>query len=301
MQKRINRLASTRKHMLLVATALVASFAAMSAVSPALASAQSQFNEFKECPVANTELEFCFHATTESGSFTIGKRTVPIKYHQVLQGGIIEPEENVQEFVGAKTESNTLPKTAQPVPGGLLDIVAPEFLNKEQKEKFEEAINKGPTGVNAIVELAAPASDIYISEASMEFPEFGPGLVLPVKVRLENAAFLGTKCYIGSNSAPIDIELTTGKSGTLTGNFGTPFFTEDGEILNIVGNKLVNQTFEAPGANGCGLAGGIVEKVVDEAVNGELGIPSKSGTNSATLEGTILQSGAEAVRRYQKG
>jgi hypothetical protein len=300
MQKRINRLASTRKRMLLAATALVAAFAAMSAVSPALASAESQFTKFKECPLKNTELEFCFHGTTESGYFTIGSRTVKIKYPQVLQGGIVEPKPNVQEFVGAANESETLPKTAQPVPGGLLNIVAPEFLNKEQKEKFEEAINKGPTGVNAIIELAAPASDIYISEASLEFPEFGPGLVLPVKVRLENAAFLGSKCYIGSNSAPIEIELTTGTSGSLTGAFGTAFFSEEGEILNIVGNKLVNQTFEAPGANGCGLVGGIVEKVVDEAVNGELGLPAGSGKNSAVLEGTILQAGASAVRRYNE-
>jgi hypothetical protein len=301
MQMRINRLASTRKHMLLVATALVATFAGMSAVSPALASAESQFNSFKECPVKNTELENCFHATTESGSFTIGNRTVKIKYPQVLQGGIIEPEANVQQFVGAVNESETLPKTAQPVTGGLLDIVAPEWLNKEQKEKFEEAVNKGPTGVNAIVELAAPASDIYISEPSLEFPEFGPGLVLPVKIRLENSTFLGSKCYIGSNSAPIEIELTTGKSGTLTGNFGTLYFTEDGEIGNIVDNKLVSQTFEAPGASGCGLAGGIVEKVVDEAVDHELGIPSGAGKNSATLEGTILQAGAAAVIRYREG
>src|SRR5580700_3815768 len=120
MQARINRLASTRKHVLFVATALVASFAAMSAVSPALAAAESQFTAFKECPVKHAELEFCFHATTEKGSFTIGKKTVSIKYPQVLQGGIVEPEENVQEFVGAINESETLPKTAQPVPGGLL-------------------------------------------------------------------------------------------------------------------------------------------------------------------------------------
>jgi hypothetical protein len=300
MQKRNSPLVSVRKRML-VAMALVAAIAAVSAISPALASAESQFTAFKECPLKHAELEFCFHATTESGYFTIGKRTVKIKYPQVLQGGIVEPEENVQEFVGAANESETLPKTAQPVPGGLLDIVAPEFLNKEQKEKFEEAINKGPTGVNAIIELAAPASDIHISEAALEFPEFGPGLVLPVKVRLENSTFLGSKCYIGSNSAPIEIELTTGTSGSLTGAFGTPFFTEDGQILNIIDNKLVNQTFEVPGANGCGLLGGIVEKVVDEAVNGELGIPSGSGTNSAVLEGTILQAGASAVERYNKG
>jgi len=298
MQMRINRLVSTRRQVLFMAMTLVASVAAMSVASPAFATPKGAFEVFKECPVENTELEFCLHATTETGHFTIGKKTVPIKNPVTLQGGIVEPVENYQLFVGAKTESNTLSKTAQPVPGGLLGIVAPEFLNKEQKEKFEEAINKGPTGVNATVELAAPASDIKISEPLMELEE-GTGLELPVKVHLENTLFLGSKCYIGSNTSPIYIPLTTGTSGTLKGKFGTAYFTEKGEILNVIDNSLVNQTFAAPGANGCGLAGGIVEKVVDEAVNAELGIPSGSGTNSAVLEGTILQAGATAVRRSE--
>jgi hypothetical protein len=293
MQKYLNRFAQPRRQTLLVGMALVASVAAMSVVSPAIASAESGFEVFKECPTGNPSVELCLHAKTEGGYFTIGKRTVPIKNPVTLQGGIIEPNEFEQKFVAAKTESNTLSKTAQPVPGGLLDIVAPEYLNKEQKEKFEEAINKGPTGVNATVELAAPASSIFIFEGFL-FAEEGPALILPVKVHLENTIFLGSNCYIGSNSSPIDIELTTGESGKLHGKLGLPFFTEDGEILNIAYNSLVNQTFKAPGANGCGAFG-----LADLAVNAELGLPAeKAGENSAVLEGTLMQATAHAVTKH---
>ncbi len=196
-------LASIRRRMLVVVVALMAPLAALGVAAPALATPTGGFAVFKECPLGHAELEFCLHTETKSGYFTIGKRTVPIKNPVTLQGGIVEPEEFVQEFVGATNESETLSKTAQPVPGGLLGIVAPKVLPKVLREAFEEIINKGPTGVNATVELAAPASSIGISEASLELEE-GPALVLPVKVHLENA-FLGSKCYIGSNAGPIVI------------------------------------------------------------------------------------------------
>jgi hypothetical protein len=292
---KVGRLASIRRRTLVVAVALMAPLAALGVASPALATPTGAFAVFKECPLSHAELEFCLHAETKSGYFTIGKKTVPIKNPVTLQGGVVEPQENVQEFVGANNESETLTKTPQPVPGGLLGIMAPKLLPKFLREEFEEIINKGPTGVNATVELAAPASSIRISEALLELEE-GPALVLPVKVHLENA-FLGSKCYIGSNASPIVIELTTGTSGKLKGKLGTLFFTEKGEILNIVENSLVNQTFAAPGANGCG--GTLLEGLIDPAVNSELGLPSASGTNSAVLEGTILQAGATAVRRSE--
>jgi hypothetical protein len=296
MKKCIRRLTSTRTKTLFVATALVASLAALSVAAPALATPTGEFVVFAECQYNNPEMSACLTGKTESGYFTIGNRKVPIVNPVKLQGGFIENVPNVQKFVGATKESETLTKAAQPVPGGLLNIVAPEFLNKEQKEKFEEAINKGPTGVNATVELAAPATSIYFNETFLEIEE-GPALILPVKVHLENAAFLGSSCYIGSNSNPLIIELTTGASGTVKGKLGRPEFIENEEILRISHNSLVNQTFSAPGATGCGLFKA-VEKIVDEAVNAELGLPAGSGKNTAVLEGTLYQTGAETVREH---
>lgn len=296
MQKGIRRLPRTRTKALFATTALVASFAALSVAAPALATPTGGYEVFKECQYANPEVTACLVGKTESGYFTIGNRKVPIKNTQTLQGGYIEKEPGVQKFVGATKEGETLPKTAQPVPGGLLDILAPEFLNKEQKEKWEEAINKGPTGVNATIELAAPATSIYFNLLYLEIEE-GPALILPVKVHLENTAFLGSSCYVGSNSNPLIIELTTGASGTVKGKLGTPEFLEEEEIIKFNHNSLVNQTFSAPGATGCGLFKS-VEKIVDEAVNAELGLPAGSGKNTAVLEGSLEQTSARAVREH---
>ena len=51
------------------------------------------------------------------------------------------------------------------------------------------------TGVNAILELAKPASEIEISEFNVSAEE-GLALKLPVKVRLESR-LPGSNCYVG--------------------------------------------------------------------------------------------------------
>ncbi len=70
-----------------------------------------------------------------------------------------------EELVAAEN-GETLSKTALYVPGGLLNIVAPEFLNKEQKEKFEKTINEGITGVTETTELAEPASSVRLNSTT---------------------------------------------------------------------------------------------------------------------------------------
>ena len=94
------------------------------------------------------------------------------------------------------------------MPGGLFGIKPPEYLNKEQKEKFEEMINKGLTGVTETTELAKPASAIKLNTTNLIF-ETGVALQLPVKVKLSNV-FLGSSCYVGSEANPIILNLTTG-------------------------------------------------------------------------------------------
>ena len=66
----------------------------------------------------------------DRGEFTIGKRTVPINKTITLQAGLKAiPETEERELVAAEN-GETLSKTALYVPGGLLNILAPEFLNK---------------------------------------------------------------------------------------------------------------------------------------------------------------------------
>ncbi len=207
-----------------------------------------------------------------------------------LQGGAFENESEEVEFVGA-ANGVTLSKTPQPVPGGLLGIVAVGLRPEWLQEWFNEFINNGFTGVQATVELAAPASSITLSTQNLVNQE-GTALGLPSKVKLDNA-LLGSNCYIGSDEAPIQIDFTTGKSGSLEGSVGEITFNESFTLVTISGGRLVNGTFAAPGASGCG---GIFSFVIDPLVDAILGTPSASGKNTAVLEGKLQSANAAAVK-----
>jgi hypothetical protein len=145
----------------------------LAVASPALAAEHhptGNFAPFKDCPLGNASVTQCIIADTSSGEFTVGKKTVPITKTITLQGGTIPVGETGEvTFVGAEN-GETLSKTALPVPGGLFGIKPPEFLNKEQKEKFEEMINKGLTGVTETTELAKPASAIKLNTTNSTPP-----------------------------------------------------------------------------------------------------------------------------------
>jgi hypothetical protein len=294
-------LASIRRRTLVVVVAAMAPLAALGAASPAMAvehHPKGIFAPFADCPLANPSTSNCIFAQTKSGKFTVGKKTVPIVNTITLQGGFSEEGEGsgILKFIAAEN-GETLSKTAQPVPGGLLGILAPSFLPKFLQELFNEFINKGITGVTATTELAAPASSIGLSTENL-IEATGTALSLPVKVKLSNT-FLGESCYIGSNAHPVVIELTTGKTSppppneSIKGSVGT--FEEEDEfnLIRLKNNSLVNNSFAAPGAEGCG---GIFSFLVDPAVNDELGIPSAAGTNTAILSGNLETAVASAVK-----
>ena len=272
---------------LLAVLALTSLFAAVTA-SSAMAAPKGEFAVFEECPTGNAELSGCIAAKAERGSIKFGKQTVPIVHTQTLQGGFIENEEGEFKFVEA-AKGNTLTKTAQKIPGGLLGINCTEITNKTLREACEAVFENKLTAVYATVELAGPASGIYLNEGNLLLEE-GTALGLPTKIKIENPLF-GSSCYIGSNSKPVVVDLTTGKSGTLTGKLGELSSRSEGEILVIKNNSLVNGTVSVPEAAGCGLATGLV--------NEKLGLPSGSGKNLVNLEGTIEQTGAEAARRSE--
>jgi hypothetical protein len=301
MRKRIGRRTSLRTKALFVTASLVASLAAMAVASPAMATPKGEFAVFADCPLKVTGLNACIYATTESGSFTVGKKTVPLVNVQVLQGGLKESSPTTLEFVAA-ADGNTLPKTPQKVPGGLTGLVncteikGSGLLEKALRASCEAIFENGVTGVNASVELAAPAKQIGIDLGNL-LTASGTALSLPTKVHLENP-LLGSACYIGSNSAPIVINLTTGTTSPplpnkpITGSVGELEFVAGG-ILRIHKNSLVNNSFAAPATNGCG---GIFEFLLAPIINSQLGVPSAAGHNTAILNGTLQQAGAEDVK-----
>ncbi len=260
---------------------LIASVAALSAAAPALATPKGGFSVFADCPLSNPSVGACIVATASSGEFTVGAKTVPIKHAITLQGGLIFNEETGAEtFVGA-ADGNTLSKTPQTVPGGLLGI---EGLGGE---------------VTATSELAGAASTIGISTENV-ISEEGTGLALPIKLKLGNP-FLGNSCYGGSNAHPIVIDLTTGTTSPpkpnkpIKGSAGTLSTEEEGAILVVSNNSLVNNSFAAPGVEGCGLIPFFVDPLVDLA----MGVPAGAGHNTAILDGTIKIASAEEVRAHE--
>jgi hypothetical protein len=285
---------------LFIAAALIATMLVpASSATAASHSPTGEFAQFNECPLSRATLFACVYSESNGGFFQIGKKNTPLVNAVILQGGI-EPKVGGEfgefSFFGAEN-GDTLSKTPQPVPGGLLGIEAPGWWPKFLRDLFNETINNGFTGVQATVELAAPATSIRVNTLNIIL-EKGTALSLPVKIKLSNP-FLGSNCYIGSNSSPIVIDFTSGETSPpppnkpIKGSAGTFSTNEAGTLITLSGGQLVNNSFGAPGAKGCG---GFFSFLIDPFVNSLVGLPSPAGTNAAVLEGKLQTADAEAVR-----
>jgi hypothetical protein len=280
----------------LMLSGLVAVVASMAFASVSLGASHHPTGEFKnfgECPLSRATIEWCVYSKSTSGSFTIGNKTVPLVNPVTLQGGYEENAEEKLLFYGAEN-GETLSKSAQPVPGGLLGIKAPTWWPKFIQEWFNGLINEGLTGVTATVELLGPSkglTKINLNTTNLLFEE-GVALVLPARIHLSNA-ILGSSCYLGSESEPVQLNFSSGKSGSLVGNAGEFTHNEEFSFLQFAGGKLVDGTYAAPHTNGCG---GIFSFLVNPLVESILGVPAASGKNSAILEGVIQTGFAKSVK-----
>jgi hypothetical protein len=281
----------------LMLSGVVAALGMLVFASVSLASSHhptGEFKEFGECPLNKVpSVEFCVHSLSSEGSFTIGKKTVPLVNPVTLQGGYQEgPGESV-EFYGAEN-GETLSKTAQPVPGGLLGITAPKWWPGFIQTWFNNLINEGLTGVTATVELSGPTkglTEIALNPTNLLNAE-GTALGLPARVHLQNA-ILGSNCYIGSGSEPVPLKFTSGTSGSLEGTPGNLIPNEAFTLLTFTEGRLVDGTYAVGHTYGCG---GIFSFLVNPLVESILGVPAGSGSNTATLEGVIEVGEATAVR-----
>jgi hypothetical protein len=281
-------------------TALVALGALF--VAPSALAHSGEYAEFNQCPSTNPSVVACLHTTTTSGEVVLGKKKVPIVKSVVLQGGIGEPDvTDFAQFYGA-TNGETLTKAAQPVPGGLAGLVnCKEISLSFLRSSCEAIFENGLTGVNSTLELARPASEIHVSLLHILFGE-QIAVKLPVRVHLENP-LLGSGCYIGSSSSPIWWNLTDGTTSPpapnkpISGAIGTPEFKGPDEgILRLNGNTLVDNSWSAPGATGCG--GFLVEYILDPIIDASVGVPSAAGTNTAVLAGVSDESPVETVNSH---
>jgi hypothetical protein len=283
----------TRARTVTAAVSLVA-LACLGLAASASAKLAGEFTRFAQCPYTNPEVRRCLYSTTEGGTVVLGNKTVTITKPAVLQGGYgpVGEDEFATKFYASK-DGITLSKAPQSVPGGLLGIVPPEKSPALVKALSAFFFENALTGVNSTLELAKTASDIRISENHLA-EEFDIALELPVKVHLENP-FLGKSCFVGSSSSPLTFKLTTGTTADkkLKGKAGELELLEEGTILKLKGTELVDNTWSAPTASGCG---GILSFLVNPIINAQIGLPATTGKNSSVLKNTVYESPASAVK-----
>lgn len=273
---------SNRFAKLLVTVAgLVLAFAMLSPVAQA-AKPNPGYEQFAGCPNPSTEnakVKTCLRSDITSGFFKMGNKKVPIEKPLVLTGGVEELGFPSPLFFNSE---GGLSKAKQKVPGGVIGLTGltwlAEFLGIEALTLY------------ATTELAG--TPIVAGTAFAQ---------LPIKVHLENSTgVLGSKCYVGSNAAPIVLNLTTGTTAPpppntpITGKAPIITFEPEREITQAKGGTYVDNSFAAPGANGCVLTlFGFIPISINGLVNTQSGLPSPAGTNE-----TVQNFNAEAVNAF---
>jgi len=302
----VARLTSTRRHTLIIAIAMMVPLASLGMASPALAKEPTGiFAVFKQCPRFTTGVNLCIYTQTLSGEVTLNKQTVPIASTITLQGGIIRNEETEAETLVGALNGESLSKTPQKVPGGLLGLVkcneikGEGFLEKLARGTCELIFENKTTGVNATTELAGQPG---INKNNLVNAE-GTALSLPVRIHLENP-LLGSECYVGSFAKPIVLNLTTGTTSPpepnkpISGKVGNvKFIGPEFEVVEITNNTLVDNSFSAPAATGCG---GLLSAIINPLINGKIGLPSAAGKNTAIQNNTVREATAEDVIASEK-
>jgi hypothetical protein len=277
--------------------------AALWAVAPGAASAANEKNvwqKFAECPLNYPEeLSGCIYAKTGPESFfQAGKVTVHFTKPIVLQVGFKENEETGALKVVPAEQGHSVTKVAEPAPP-LTEDINTEALSESEKARYEAYLAAGKsTKTTATIELAEPAQDMTLNEAALIEETKETSLGFPVMIHLSNP-FVGKYCYVGSTQNPINVPFITGETEPpppntpIHGTLGRIVVIGGGQILQISGDKLVNNSYASPGVQGCGINGGL-----DAAMNSALGLPSPAGMNATELVGELNQAGAPAVREH---
>jgi hypothetical protein len=300
-----------RRRVIVAIVAVMVPIAALSAASAASATPKGIFAVFAQCPTSTAGVELCQFAQTSSGEFAIGTTKVPINKTITLQGGAIPTGKSLNEyFLAPAKNGESISKTELNVPGGLLNLINCEeikgsgLLEKAARSLCKSIFENGTTGVTATTELVANEKDPAILNVINLVFEEGTALTLPVRVHLKNT-LLGSSCYIGSESKPIMLHVTTGTTSPplpntpIKGKGGT--FLEEEEkgffVTKISENSLVDNSYSAPEAEGCGE---LFAFLINPIVNGKIGLPSASGHNTAILNGTLKITEASAVVASEK-
>lgn len=233
----------------------------VTAVLALAGAAQAAFPNFSDCPVSAPGVTGCIDIQSVSGSLEIKGYTVPLGNSLEIRGGLVEG--NPDRLVPPAGTNGFFAKPVN-IPGGLLGIEYPIPGNT----------------VTGIAQLAGPTS-------ALGFALGDPSTVsIPIKLKLDNP-ILGSNCYIGSNSNPVRLNLTTGTTNPpppnvpISGSLGSGSFS--GNVLTVLGGLDVDNAFAIPGASGCGLGLGLVDALIDA----KLKLPSAAGNNTMKVENNV--------------
>jgi hypothetical protein len=267
--------------------AVVTPTAAAAAAAPTLAGAWAPLNR---CPVDDpamlaadgvTVAALCISSSAPNGTFTIGETT--------LTSGATDLQLGLLNRAGAYTvvapQAGAVVGDPVDIEGGLLGLMCPSnipFIADICRQIVNNPLNR----VTATIESAGAPTDFNLA-AGLGVGQ--PIVTLPVKIKLDNP-FLGSNCYIGSNSNPIvlkpaNLTRPTGRVVRFTAD-GTPSATGEMGYVSLSGASQGDSTFAVPGASGCGLFG-----ILSGAVNLKQGLPSAAGSNSLVLNNAVTNVG----------
>jgi hypothetical protein len=283
---------------------------ALLGLSTGSASASTSLNlpqpltKFDFCPASDPSARHCLYLLGQGGSVTLGKKTVPLVRSITLQGAYGPPQteeivggvtyEHISQFFAA-TNGESLSKTPEPVPGGLLGLVPPAASPPSVRQLAAYYNEHNASAVTATAELAG---EMLVSEFELLVEEL-PTARMPIKIHLENP-FLGSSCYIGSNSSPIIWNLTAGMTAPpapnkpIHGHGGAAEL--EGGPASLEGVNLVDNAWSAPVATGCG---GTLAPIVDPLIDAAIGLPSPAGRNTAIISNIYLSDAAAKEIREQ--
>lgn len=219
------------------------------------------YEQFAGCPTTAEapQVAACIRSEVKGGHFQMGNKDVPITKPIPVTGGI---DANFGGFA-ANAEGGMKP-VKQQVPGGVI----------------------GLTGLDWLVNfLGIEALKLYAVTELVGAPVIAESLTLPIRVHLINPV-LGSNCYVGSPSNPITLDLIYGTTNPpppnepITGVPPTFSFDEETGILKFADGTYVDNSFAAPGANGCTLTlFGFIPIRINGLVNTASGLPAPAGTN----------------------
>ena len=239
------------------------------------------------CPLASAAMQNpdngavgCVVAVVNGGSFTIGATvvTIPSSSPITAKFGVYWPNNGPMATFpdGSASEifSTVAPTDGQELTAAPIQVPIPGLAN----------FWPGVTSAFAQVELAGPITAFAPLADGENYPLFK----LPIKLHLQNA-LLGPNCFVGSNSAPIVLEPTSGTTAPPAPN--TPITGDPGSIgiqgdphgfgaavVGFTGASLVDNSAAVPGANGCGPFGAF-----DWIVDSIFKLPSAAGHNAVVF------------------